>query len=51
MGTYPNLEKLQPAVQVKDLGSSFDSASICRVTLDKICEDSAYPVILLPHCD
>lgn len=51
VGTYPNLEKLQLAVQVKDLGSSFDSASICRVTLDKICEDSAYPVILLPHCD
>lgn len=38
MGTY--LQKIQPAAGAKDLGSSYDSASVCHVTLDTLRQGS-----------
>ena len=33
-------EKIQSAVEAKDLGSSFASAIVCHVTLDNVCQGS-----------
>lgn len=33
-------EKIQPAAEVKELGSSFASASVFHVILDKVCQGS-----------